>query len=153
MQISSHHSIPGAIPYPFVLGEYYPFRPPQETGAMIQESITEQIINLVLATTRKALSQQTSLSIFLAMGMDVLTPPATTMEPKLWLFQYLNSLASYLISLLAPAVGSSHAEHGPALCMRCPMFHQWSLFGSQWFSSLSSMEVSFSPSVSRSWLY
>ena len=57
---------------------------------MIQESITKQIINLVLATTRKALSRQTSLSIFLAMGMDVLTPSATTMKPKLWLFQYLK---------------------------------------------------------------
>ena len=153
MQISSHHSIPGAIPYPFILGEYYPFRPPQKTGTMIQESITKQIINLVLATTRKALSQQTSLSIFLAMGMDVLTPSATKMKPKLWLFQYLNSLSRYLISLLAPAVGSSHAEHWPALWTRCTTFDQWSSLGSQWFRSLSSMEVSFSPSVSRSWLY
>lgn len=80
-------------------------------GAMFQKSITEQIINLALTTTRKALSQQVSLCIFLATGMDILTTPATAMKPRLWLFQYFNSLASYLTPLTATALGSGHAEH------------------------------------------
>lgn len=90
MQISSNHSIPGAISYPFILSEHYPFRPPQKTGGNDPESITEQMISLVLTTTRKALSQQISLSIFLAMGMNILTTPATTMTPRLWFFSILE---------------------------------------------------------------
>ena len=51
------------------------------------------------------------------MGMDVLTPPATTMKPKLWLFQYLNTLASYLISLLAPLLAPA-TQSNDLLCVR-----------------------------------
>lgn len=49
--------------------------------------------------------------------MDVLTTPATTMKPRLWLFQYLNSLASYLTLALAIAVGSGRAESTDRLCV------------------------------------
>lgn len=129
MQISSNHSIPGAISYPFILSEHYPFRPPQKAGgAMIQKSVTEQMINIVLTTTRKALSQQISLSIFLVMGMDILTTLATLMKPRLWLFQYLNQLARYLTPI---AVGSGHTEHRSALYPCGSTFHQWPLLGSK----------------------
>lgn len=149
MQISSNHIIPGAISCPFILSEDYPFRPPPKTGGDGQESLTRQIINLVLTTTRKAPSQHISLSIFLAVGMDTLTTPATTMKPRPWLFQYLNSLARCLTPPLAPAIGSGHAQHSVSVLA---LISLWSLFGSNWLSSLSPMEVSFSPSVSRSWL-
>lgn len=152
MQISSNDIIPGARSCPFILSEYSPFRPPQKTGVMVQKSVTEQIINWVLAA-RKALSQQVSLSIVLAMGMVILTTPATTVKPRLWLLGNSNSLARDLTLpwplLLALAIKNTDL----LCCLHRPMFHQWSLFGSVWFSSLSSMEVSFSPSVFRSWLY
>lgn len=38
---------------------------------MIQKSVTEQIIDMVLTATRKALSQQLSLSTALVMGLGI----------------------------------------------------------------------------------
>lgn len=86
---------------------------------MVQKSLTEQIINRVLAV-RKALSQQVSLSAVLAMRMGILTTPVTTLKPRSWLFQYSNSLASCLTLSLAVAVGSGHEEQQSALLSMLP---------------------------------
>lgn len=150
MQISSNHIIPGAISCPFILSENYPFRPPQKTGGNGPEK--PNWTNYWVLATRKALSQQVSLSIVLAMGRDVLITPATTMKPDCVFFN--NWIHSPVIWLPWPLLLALAIKNTDLLCcLHCPMFHQWSLFGSVWFSSLSSMEVSFSPSVFRSWLY
>lgn len=151
MQISSNHIIPGAISCPFIQSEYYPFRPPQKTGGNGPEK--PNWTNYWVLATRKALSQQVSLSTVLAMGMGILTTPATTVKPRSWPFRYLNSLAGYLTLPLAVVVGSGHKEQRSALLSTLPHISPMTLFGSMWFSSLSSMDVSFSPSVFRSWLY
>lgn len=50
MQISSNHSIPGAICYPFILSEHYPFSSPQKTGGNDPEKPNWTNDSLVLAT-------------------------------------------------------------------------------------------------------
>lgn len=85
--------------YPFILSEHHPFRPPQKTGAMIQKSVTEHMIRLALTTTRKALSQQISLSVFLATGMNILTTPATQWNPD---HGFLNTWIHWPVIRLAP---------------------------------------------------
>lgn len=77
---------------------------------MVQKSITKQISNVVLTTTRKALSQQISLSIVLVMGMGILTTLTTTMKPRL-AFLTLEFMGQLSDSALAAVVGSGREEH------------------------------------------
>lgn len=139
--------------YPFILSEHYPFRPPQKTGGNDPEKRNWTHDSPSTHYNKKGTITTDQPLRFPCHGHEHFNNSSNTMKPRPRFFQYLNSLASYPTHSLATAVGPGHAEHWFALCLCGPTFHQRVLLGSKWFSSLSSLEVSFSPSVSRSWLY
>lgn len=89
-------------------------------GAMVQKSKIEHIIKVVLATTRKALSQQISLKHFSCHGQGHLNHSSNHKETQIGFFNtWIHWSASWL-PLYVLTVSSNHVEHWPPLHPHCP---------------------------------